>query len=103
MQTGLKFRRILATLGLVSVAAITYTIGYNHGTSVDDAIVDNSPIIAVPSDYLLNANPVPYINNGRFAFDTFLFTDDQGQQMAMPVPAETEEYWAGQMKLIAQQ
>lgn len=102
MQKHRSFRWILATLGLAVIASSAFTLGYARGAS-EDEFVDSSPIIAVPSDYFQNATPVPYVDGGRFSFDTFVFTDDQGRRMAMPVVAKSDDYWADQMKLIAQQ
>lgn len=102
MQKRRRFPCIIATLGLATIAVSTYTLGYARGAS-ESEFVDNSPIIAVPSDYFHNVTPVPHIDGGRFSFDTFVFTDDQGRRMAMPVVAKPDGYWTDQMKLIAQQ
>lgn len=75
------------TVAIAVSACAGYLIGYNRGFYTDDHITAESPVITVPVDYLAGLEPVPYVRDGSFSFDTFMFTNDKGQEMCVPLPS----------------
>ncbi|WP_146416597.1 hypothetical protein [Crateriforma conspicua] len=60
--------------------------GYSHGFDAYRRLSDVTSY-PVPSDYTSALTPVPYREDASFVFDTLVFVDEQGREMALPVPA----------------
>jgi hypothetical protein len=84
-------RKSFLMLGLFALAIITSTFagfafGYHSGCHANNHATADLPVISVPADYLAGVTPVRYVPNGSFSFDTFQFTNDDGVEMAVPIP-----------------
>ena len=86
MQNKTVFKLLSFTAAIAVATTTGYVFGYNRGYSNEQDSTDDGPVISVPTDYLSGVEPVPYVPNGSFSFDTFTFTDDSGRRMAVPLP-----------------
>ncbi|TWU61106.1 hypothetical protein V7x_54180 [Crateriforma conspicua] len=87
-MTNTKWWKPFVLVTTITLSLLTgFVFGYGRGYKAGESLVDKSPVIKVPQDYLSNLSPVPCPQNGYFAFDTFTFTDVEGRQMAVPVPS----------------
>ncbi|KAA5532958.1 hypothetical protein FYK55_28745 [Roseiconus nitratireducens] len=90
----MKFKSVGRFIAAASLLAMFAGFGYGlgsqqgHNQGFDDSRrVNDVAGYPVPANYTSALTPVPYQENASFAFDTFVFVDEKGRKMAVPVPA----------------